>query len=454
MSNFNIEFDYRFDTNGFFNDPARRQALEAAANMWEIYIQDDFPNIAPGVNITTENPSTGEIINFYSDAEVDDLVIFAGARELGLELLGSGSYYFSYQSNSPIAVRDMGNFFEPWTGTVTFNSSTNWFFDPTPNTTNDIPTGTVDFLSVAVHEIGHILGLTNGNESLTSTGFFTGARATALNGGNPIPLVADLGHVQQGFQIGGVESLMEPTLNGTSRPTPLDLAMLADIGYAVATEGNDQIDGKYYADNINGLGGNDTIFGNSANDTVFGGDGDDLINGNLNNDILFGNAGNDTIYGGQNDDAIYGGKNDDILFGNLGNDMLFGNLGNDTIYGGKDDDIIYGGQENDFLSGDLGNDILSGDRGNDILIGGAGRDTYVFSAESGADVVDFSVADDIIQVGVGLGFNSGADLLNAITSTGTWVDGRQFSLLTLSAGNTITIVQDGVLTAANFAIAG
>jgi hypothetical protein len=45
MNSFNIVFDYRFDTSGFFNDPQRRATLEAAAKAWESLIADEFPNV-------------------------------------------------------------------------------------------------------------------------------------------------------------------------------------------------------------------------------------------------------------------------------------------------------------------------------------------------------------------------------------------------------------------------
>lgn len=460
MSNFNIKLDYRFDTNGFFNDPAKRTALEGAARAWETYIQDDFPNAPAGTQITLANPASGRRTNLTLDAEVDDLVIFVGARPLeGDTLAMTGEVRLNYFPNSSLANRNFGSFLAPVAATMVFDSNFNWFFDSTPNTTNDIPSRQIDFFSVALHEIGHALGLTYANESLIYNGYFNGARATALNGGNPIPLDDTEGHVKQGFLVNGNGSrqLMQPALgSGTAaRISALDLAMLGDIGYAVASDGNDRIDGKNYDDDINGLDGNDTIAGNGGNDTVLGLNGDDVIYGNENNDVLFGNIGNDNIYGGGNEDIIHGGKDNDVLIGEVGNDIIYGNLGNDYCYGGGNDDIIYGGKDNDVLIGEAGNDLLSGDRGYDTLTGGVGRDTFVFRAEAGEDVItDFSVRDDIIQVAVNLGFNSGADLLGAIANQGISNDGRQISLLTLSPGNSVTIYNDGGLRAANFIIAG
>ena len=460
MSNFNIKIDYRYDTNGFFKDPVKKAVLESAARVWESYIQDELPNAPVGTQISFINPANGQATNFTLDSEVDDLVIFVGARALDGTTLGmAGTAAISYSSNSAIASRDFGDFFAPVAGTIVFDSTANWFFDSTPDTTNDIPSRNTDFFSVALHEIGHTLGLTYANESLISNGYFNGERAKALNGGNPIPLDETNGHIEQGFLLNGngATDLMQPALtNGTAaRVGALDLAMLADIGYEIATEGSDRIVGKNYADNLNGLDGDDNIIGNAGNDTVLGLNGNDTIYGNQNNDLLFGNIGQDLIYGGDNEDTIQGGKENDTLLGENGNDVIYGNLGDDYCYGGAGDDIFYGGRDRDTLTGEAGNDILSGDRGDDTLTGGTGRDTFVFRAESGIDIItDFSVGEDIIQVATGLGFNTGSDLLGAITSTGTSTDGRRFSVLTLSPENNITIFSNNPLTGSNFIIAG
>ena len=79
---FSIEFDYRFDTNGFFT-PTVRAALEEAARIWENLIQDEFPNFEAGQTLTVRNPQSGQLETVTIDQEIDDLLIFAGARNLG-----------------------------------------------------------------------------------------------------------------------------------------------------------------------------------------------------------------------------------------------------------------------------------------------------------------------------------------------------------------------------------
>ncbi len=112
--------------------------------------------------------------------------------------------------------------------------------------------------------------------------------------------------------------------------------------------------------------------------------------------VYFGGSDNDSftadpnngrgarMFGGEGDDTLNGADKDDYLEGNDGNDVLNGGAGTDALLGGA------------------GNDTLDGGTGNDWLYGGAGHDTYVFSGSFGADVIEDSDGDGVIQVeGIG-----------------------------------------------------
>jgi len=153
--NFNIEFDYRFDSSGFFNDPARRAALAAAAD-----IQDEFPNVPAGIEFTVDNPSvSGRQERIVLNSEIDDLLIFVGVRPLPGSTLGQAGPDGFDAAGTVFFNRIDGSDFQPWVGSLTFDPDANWFFDSTPNTDGDIPFGQSDFISTALHEIGHILGI-------------------------------------------------------------------------------------------------------------------------------------------------------------------------------------------------------------------------------------------------------------------------------------------------------
>lgn len=235
---FNIDIDYSFDTNGWFTTE-RRAALEVAVSVWENIIQDDFATTSAGtVTPFVTNPQTGEYVgasNLYiTKTDIDDLRIFVGARAMGNGTLGQGGasgYYLNQQ-------RYVGDDFEPWLGSVSFNSSENWFFDSTPNTSNDIPNNQSDFISTAVHEIGHILGFNSSinafSRHLNSAGDFAGPNAMANNGGAAIPLEGS--HIEDGYEFGGSgEAVLDPISYSGIRqlPTVLDIAIFDDLGYEV-----------------------------------------------------------------------------------------------------------------------------------------------------------------------------------------------------------------------------
>ena len=238
-SSFDIKFDYRFDTNGFFDGPNRyrRDSLEAAATTWEAILTDEFPDVPIGTTTPgVRNPQTGYFADFITDTLIDDLVVFVGARELG-DSTGAEGFVSGHDPYEP---RYTSSNFEPWAGAIAFDTSTQWFFDATPNPFDIIPAGNVDFLSVAVHELGHVFGIGTSPafDSFVSDSFlFNGPNAKALNGNNPIPLNSDLNHVQDKILIGGMESkaLMEASFSSEVRqlPAALDIALLVDIGYQI-----------------------------------------------------------------------------------------------------------------------------------------------------------------------------------------------------------------------------
>jgi hypothetical protein len=230
---FDIQFDYRFDTNGWFT-PEKRAALEAAADIWENIILNDFPSIPVGQRSKAVDPQTGKLSDYISNG-VDDLVIVVGARKV--------SGFFGIMKT--LAVAEPGNWlaeqahnnFSAWVGTVSFNPTVNWFFDATPSTASDIPKDQIDFISTATHEIGHILGISRSDAFMNlSRGYlFQGTAAKARNGGLPLDLTNTY-HLDQTSQLDGSgEPLMTTFTQSGQRklPTPLDIAVLNDTGYAV-----------------------------------------------------------------------------------------------------------------------------------------------------------------------------------------------------------------------------
>lgn len=336
---FEITLDYRFDTSGFFDDPERRAALEAATDIWESYIKDDFEDVPAGTVFTIDDPSNaGTSVTITLEEDLDDLILFVGAEALG-GALGMGGYD-GVDAQGDVFVRRIGqdfhgevvSDFEPWAGTVVFTTDVDWNFD-----VESAVSGKSDFISVALHEMAHVLGIGTSPifRDIGASGQFEGVNSMALNDGDPVPLQSGLGHVANGFDDNTV--LMDPLLTQGTRMLPgrFDLALLADIGYEIdgyiaqgetpplATEGDDiTIFGTILGDTIDGLGGRDQIQGD---------DGDDVLMGGAGNDSLFGGAGDDTLVGGLDNDLLQGGSGNDVLYGGAGEDNFYGQGGNDTF---------------------------------------------------------------------------------------------------------------------------
>ncbi len=255
---FIINLDYTYDTNSFFSTNANAANLmSTAASFFESRITDDLLAINSGsegsMTATFSHTGTGapHSIDDFSVA-ANTITVFVGARSLGggtLALGGPGGYGASGTQNFLDTVEfrgEAGNTnnpgateFAPWGGQITFDNdgSTAWDFDSSDGITGS------DFYSVALHELGHVLGLGTADswDDLVSGGEFTGANAVAANGGNNVILHGDNAHWAPGTSslVDGItpqEAAMDPNLtNGTQKLfTDLDMAALDDIGWDIA----------------------------------------------------------------------------------------------------------------------------------------------------------------------------------------------------------------------------
>ena len=81
-----------------------------------------------------------------------------------------------------------------------------------------------------------------------------------------------------------------------------------------------------------------------------------------------------------------GGEAEGDTFANI--EYVYGSDHNDSITGNESVNRLTGGEGDDLLSGLGGNDYLLGEAGDDTLIGGEGDDVFVFSGQSGDDIIE------------------------------------------------------------------
>jgi hypothetical protein len=247
-----IQFDYSHDVNGFFNDPARRTLLEQAGQTISSQLGDTLTAISPSGSNTWsaqfDDPGTGSRISINNlNVPANTLILFVGGHpltngnEVGLGEFGGFQASGTTAWLDTVAARGQNGAlsspptdFGPWGGAVAFDTHTNWYFG---SDTSGLNSSETDFLTVALHELGHVFGFGTAASfaAKVSGGQFTGANSVSEYGAK-VPLDSVAGHWAQGVTDRGQETVMEPILpDGTRRSfTPLDFAGLADVGWQVS----------------------------------------------------------------------------------------------------------------------------------------------------------------------------------------------------------------------------
>lgn len=259
-----IRIDYTYDTGNFFDTQAKKDAMEAVANFYGKMITDKLLRIDPAEfsqaswDAAFPHPTTGAIQTVSELVVPEDVIIvYVGARELGGTVAGRGgpggyggggfsSWFERIEGRGSAAAAaeppSSRTDFALWGGAISFDTPRTWNFSLTGN-----GTGT-EFVTVALHEMGHVLGIGTADSwnNQLSGGTFTGSAAALSFGGAP---TADSGHFT-----GTLTSRMFGSFgatHGTTRPvlmlpsftdtgsnfdvaTDLDLSALADIGWKLS----------------------------------------------------------------------------------------------------------------------------------------------------------------------------------------------------------------------------
>ena len=206
-----VTFDYRYDTAGFLGDE-QRQLLQTAAEITVGRLGDRLAGFSSNSQdqFTAQlmHPETGESTNIQNfSVGTNEIIIFVGSKSLDDDNLGlggpgggSGREPFFSQASARGQLGFPLTDFGPWGGSISFDAEARWHFG---STVAGLNRNENDFLSVAVHEIFHVLGFSPGVNSydrLAIAGEFRGgATREAYDDGDWPPLSTDGAAFSGGF---------------------------------------------------------------------------------------------------------------------------------------------------------------------------------------------------------------------------------------------------------------
>ncbi|PHS33168.1 MAG: PEP-CTERM sorting domain-containing protein [Methylophaga sp.] len=250
-----IDFDYRYDTSGFFTNIStgdaiteRRDALELAASFYSGFT-DQLTAISSGgsnswsVDIFNPGLLGSSVTLVNEEIAADTIKIFVGGSSsapgvLGFAGTGTVSATGSSEFVDSVITRGQNDGdYGIWGGSIWFNTNHDWYFD---EDSSGLISGLSDFLTTATHEIGHILGFGTADSwyDQIDNGYFMGENSVESYGGL-VPVDRFGSHWAEGvtsvFDSILQETMMDPsTPSGTRQlPTELDYAGFSDIGWEV-----------------------------------------------------------------------------------------------------------------------------------------------------------------------------------------------------------------------------
>jgi hypothetical protein len=247
-----VVIDYSLDDNHFFDTQQKKDLLQQAADSVVKWFKDELLAIAPGGGDTWEavfdDPATGSRhVERNLTVRAGEILLFAGGRDMtdALGRGGPGGYNASGSSAwlERVGHRGQGGGpnspeFGPWGGAITFdtNPDSPWHFGQSTSGLD----GENDFLSVASHEVTHLMGFGTSDawQQFVSRRTFTGPRALSqydVAGAAGVPLNNGADHWAEGTRDNGMEVAMDPQLTVGTRHllTPLDSAALDDVGWSM-----------------------------------------------------------------------------------------------------------------------------------------------------------------------------------------------------------------------------
>lgn len=344
---------------------------------------------------------------------------------------------------------------------------------------------------VALHEIGHTLGLKHPHDdggnykptfsqlgiSSLDTGYWTvmsynDTNTTSFFGGyqcTPMPLdILAIQHIygaNTSYHAGNDTYKLAAdakiwTIWDAGGADIIDASGLSQVmninlneGSLIQVNSNTAVAIAYNVTIENAVGGSgaDTVTGNAADNSLMGGSGADTLYGNAGNDTLNGGAGNDTMAGGAGDDLYMVDSGGDSLIENAGagydtvrstltsfalaaelEKLAFVGSGNASLVGNTLDNWLVGGIGADTLSGGDGGDTLDGGMGADSLVGGLGDDLYLVDSSLDTAAESSGAGQDTVRS------SASAYTLGANVEVLAYIGSANANLIGNASANTIT----------------
>ena len=264
VSAITIKIDYTYDTSNFFNTSAKKSAIEAVAKFYGDLIKDNLLRIDatqfPSASWTANpvHPATGNSLSIANLVVPEDtMIVYVGARILAGSTLGIGGpggwgasgfqpWFDRIEGRgSAGALAAVQTDHSPWGGSIAFDADSTWNFSLSQNQSG------FEFIGVALHEMGHVLGIGTADSwtNKISGAVFSGVASTRSNGSAP-PIQSGGGHFGGSTLVSDVFGSFGRT-HGTSRPvlmlasstdngtnfdvaSDLDLAGLIDCGWEIS----------------------------------------------------------------------------------------------------------------------------------------------------------------------------------------------------------------------------
>jgi len=266
-----FSFDYSLDAGGIFDGStssgkAAQAAMDRAGQVFSDRFLDSLTPITSGsgnsFSARIRNPGTG-VDNYdpgLTSVAANVIKVYVGSRSLDFPDVGSGGAGGAVVSGSQAfldnaasrgqsgALANPKTDFGPWGGSIAFDIGTPWYFGLT---SGGLTSNKVDFLSVATHELAHLLGFSASQPSWSAKvagALFTGANATAANGG-AAPTITGSHWLGMNSKVGPngptQVALMDASVpTGTRRRvTLLDWAAMTDVGWRLAGTGDADANG-------------------------------------------------------------------------------------------------------------------------------------------------------------------------------------------------------------------